>query len=88
MECNYICMSYDFQTISSGCQKCFLNWYIIEEVYVEQPLEFEDKIFPNHAYKLNKVLYELKQAPGSSYERLSKFLIEIWYGESWHHSLY
>ena len=41
----------------------FLNGYIMEEVYVKQPPDFENEKFPNHIYKLFKVLYGLKQTP-------------------------
>ena len=54
----------------------FLNGYILEEVYVEQPPRFLDQTLPNHVFKLNKALYGLKQAPRAWYDRLSKFLIE------------
>ena len=54
----------------------FLNGYITEEVYVEQPRYFENHEYPNHVFKLNKALYGLKQAPRAWYERLSKFLLE------------
>ncbi|XP_020236278.1 uncharacterized protein LOC109815872, partial [Cajanus cajan] len=54
----------------------FLNGFIQEEVYVEQPLGFVDFKYPNHVYKLKKALYGLKQAPRSWYDKLSKFLIE------------
>ena len=57
--------------------KCaFLNGYLQEEVYVAQPLGFENEKFPNHVYKLDKALYGLKQAPRAWYERLSKYLLE------------
>jgi hypothetical protein len=54
----------------------FLNGFINELVYVEQPLGFEDPRYPNHVYRLSKVLYALKQAPRAWYERLWDFLIE------------
>ena len=53
----------------------FLNGFIKEEVYVEQPPGFEHEELPNHVFKLNKALYGLKQAPRAWYERLSSFLI-------------
>ena len=54
----------------------FLNGYISEEVYVEQPPGFLDQTMPNHVFKLNKALYGLKQAPKAWYDRLSKFLLK------------
>ena len=53
----------------------FLNCYINEEVYVEQPPSFEDDKKPDHVYKLKKALYGLKQAPRAWYERLRDFLL-------------
>ena len=57
-------------------KSAFLNGFIEEEVYVEQPPGFEKFYFPNHVFKLSKVLYGLKQAPRSWYERLRNFLLE------------
>ena len=56
-------------------KSAFLNGFINEEVFVEQPPGFESFNFPNHVFKLKKALYGLKQAPRALYERLSKFLI-------------
>ena len=56
-------------------KSAFLNGIVKEEVYVEQPPGFEDPKMPTHVYKLNKALYELKQAPRAWYARLSSFLI-------------
>ncbi|WVZ81605.1 LOW QUALITY PROTEIN: hypothetical protein U9M48_028960 [Paspalum notatum var. saurae] len=56
-------------------KSAFLNGYINELVYVDQPPGFEDPRKPNHVYKLNKALYGLKQAPRAWYERLRDFLI-------------
>ena len=44
-------------------KSAFLNRFIKEEVYVEQPLGFKDHKYPDHVFKLNKVMYRLKQAP-------------------------
>ena len=56
-------------------KSAFLNGFINEEVYVEQPPGFGSFNFPNHVFKHKKALYGLKQAPRAWYERLSKFLI-------------
>jgi len=57
-------------------KSAFLNGYLKEEVYVNQPLGFENHDLLNHVFKLDKALYGLKQAPRSWYEHLSKFLID------------
>jgi hypothetical protein len=57
-------------------KSAFLNGYINELVYVDQPPGFEDPRYPNHVYRLSKALYGLKQAPRAWYERLRDFLIE------------
>ena len=55
----------------------FLNGFIKEEVYVEQPPGFEDTKYPNHVFRLKKTLYSLKQAPRAWYERLSLILYHM-----------
>ena len=57
-------------------KSAFLNGYLKEEVYVKQPPSFESDEFPNHVFKLDKALYDLKQAPRAWYERLSSFLLK------------
>ncbi|KAK1695261.1 hypothetical protein QYE76_011958 [Lolium multiflorum] len=54
----------------------FLNGPFHEEVFVKQPLGFEDPDFPNHVYKLDKALYGLKQAPRAWYEHLKELLLD------------
>ena len=56
-------------------KSAFLNGYINEEVYVEQPPNFEDDKKPDHMCKLKKALYCLKQASRAWYERLRDFLL-------------
>jgi hypothetical protein len=57
-------------------KSAFLNGPLSEEVYVGQPLGFEELKRPNHVYKLRKVLYGLKQAPRAWYECLKNFLLK------------
>jgi hypothetical protein len=64
-----------FKLYQMDMKSAFLNGPIKEEVYVEQPLGFEDSEYPNYVYKLSKALYGLKQAPRAWYECLRVFLI-------------
>ncbi|GKC36332.1 putative ribonuclease H-like domain-containing protein, partial [Tanacetum coccineum] len=48
-----------------------------DEVYVCQPLGFEDPDFPDRVYKVEKALYGLHQAPRAWYEALSTYLVGI-----------
>lgn len=43
-------------------KSAILNGFIAEEVYVAQPLGFENHEFHDHVFKLSKALYGLKQA--------------------------
>jgi len=53
----------NFKLYQMDVKSAFLNGFIKEEVYVEQPPGFENEKFPNHVFKLKKALYGLKQAP-------------------------
>jgi hypothetical protein len=54
---------HSFKLFLMDTKSAFLNGPIKEEVYVEQPPDFEDDRYPDHVYKLSKALYGLKQAP-------------------------
>jgi hypothetical protein len=64
-----------FKLYQMDVKSVFLNGPIKEEVYVEQPPDFEDSEYPNYVYKLSKALYGLKQAPRAWHGCLRDFLI-------------
>ncbi|GKB05844.1 copia protein, partial [Tanacetum coccineum] len=53
----------DFMVYQMDVKSSFLYGKIKEEVYVCQPLGFEDPDFPDKVYKVEKALYSLHQAP-------------------------
>lgn len=50
-----------------------------QEVFLKQPLSFENKEFPDHVYMLDKVVYGKKQAPRSQYDTLTLYLLQTRY---------
>ncbi|GJS42546.1 putative ribonuclease H-like domain-containing protein [Tanacetum coccineum] len=66
----------NFIVYQMDAKSAFLYGTIEEEVYVCQPLGFEDLEFPNKVYKVEKALYGLHQAPRAWYETLSTYLLE------------
>ncbi|GKF05475.1 putative ribonuclease H-like domain-containing protein [Tanacetum coccineum] len=56
-------------------KKAFLYGHIEEEVYVCQPLGFEDPDHLDKVYKVVKALYGLHQAPRAWYDTLANYLL-------------
>jgi hypothetical protein len=68
-----------FKLYQMDVKSAFLNGVIHEEVYVRQPLGFENPKYPHRVYKLSKALYRIKQATRAWYARLKTFLLEYGY---------
>jgi hypothetical protein len=54
----------------------FLNGFLEEKVYIEQPMRYEVKGHEDKVIKLNKVLYGLKKAPRAWYSRIDGYLLK------------
>nr|GEX51807.1 ribonuclease H-like domain-containing protein [Tanacetum cinerariifolium] len=65
-----------FIVYQMNVKSAFLYITIEKEVYVCQPLGFEDLHFPNKVYKIEKALYGLHQALRAWHETLSTYLLE------------
>ncbi|KAK4387925.1 Retrovirus-related Pol polyprotein from transposon RE2 [Sesamum angolense] len=57
-------------------KSAFLNGYIDEEIYVEQPQGFIAKGSEEKGLRLKKALYGLKQAPRAWYNRIDKYFMD------------
>nr|GEY51316.1 putative ribonuclease H-like domain-containing protein [Tanacetum cinerariifolium] len=65
-----------FMVYQMDVKSVFLYGTIKEEVYVCQPLGFEDPDYPDKVYKVVNVLFGLHQAPRAWYETLANYLLE------------
>nr|GEY81961.1 retrovirus-related Pol polyprotein from transposon TNT 1-94 [Tanacetum cinerariifolium] len=65
-----------FMVYKMDVKSDFLYGTIKEEVYVCQPLGFEDPDYPDKVYKVVKTIYGLHQAPRAWYETLVNYLLE------------
>nr|GEY14589.1 hypothetical protein [Tanacetum cinerariifolium] len=65
-----------FTVYQMDVKSAFLYGTIKEEVYVCQPIGFEDPDYPDKVYKVVKALYGLHQAPKAWYETLANYLLE------------
>ena len=55
----------------------FLQGFLTETVYMEQPSGFINPAHPNHVCKLHRSIYGLKQAPRAWFSRLSSYLVTL-----------
>ena len=42
----------NYKIFQMNVKSAFLNGYIMEKVYVQQPSSFKDNLYPNHVFKL------------------------------------
>ena len=66
----------NFKLYQMDVKSAFLNSFLNEEVFVEQPKGFQDLHFLDHVLRLKKALYGLKQAPRAWYDRLTTYLLD------------
>ena len=64
-----------FKFYQMDVKTAFLNGFLKEDIYVEQPKGFTDPHFPDHVLYLKKVLCGSKQAPKTWYDRLTQYLV-------------
>nr|GEV46854.1 hypothetical protein [Tanacetum cinerariifolium] len=65
-----------FMVYQMDVKNAFLYETIEVEVYICQPLGFEDLDYPDKVYKVVKALYGLHQAPRAWYETMANYLLE------------
>nr|GEY87018.1 putative ribonuclease H-like domain-containing protein [Tanacetum cinerariifolium] len=78
----------DFVVYQMDVKSAFVYGKIKEEVYVYQPLGFEDPEFSNRVYKVEKALYGLHQAPRAWYKTLSTYLLDNGFQREAHPALH
>ena len=66
----------NFKLYQMDVKSAFLNRFLNEEVFVEQPKGFQDPHFIDHVLRLKKALYGLKQALRAWYDRLTTYLLD------------
>ncbi|PNX61228.1 putative LRR receptor-like protein kinase, partial [Trifolium pratense] len=63
-------------------KSAFLNGFLEEEIYIEQPEGFVVKEHEDKVYLLKKALYGLKQAPRAWYSRIDEYLMKLGFVKS------
>ena len=65
------------EDLSTRCDSSFLNGFLEEEIYVEQPLGYIEAENEGKVYKLKKALYGLKQALRAWNTKIDRYCQDI-----------
>lgn len=80
---------FEWRIYQLDVKSAFLNGWLNEEIFVEQPEGYEVKGQVHKVYLLRKALYGLKQAPRAWYNRINEYLMSLGYARSANeHTLY
>jgi hypothetical protein len=70
-------------------KSAFLNGFLKEKIYVEQPLGYIDAKNEGKVYKLKRALYDLKQAPRAWNTRIDRYFQDNGYEKCpYEHAIY
>ncbi|CAJ2662166.1 unnamed protein product [Trifolium pratense] len=82
LECCYISAQKGWKIYHLDVKLAFLNGFLEEEIYIEQPEGFVVKEHEDKVYLLKKALYGLKQAPRAWYSRIDEYLMKLGFVKS------
>ena len=71
-----IAAQYKWKVYQMDVKSTFLNGVLMEDIYVEQPFEYEKAGQEHKVCRLKKALYGLKQAPRAWYSRIDAYQLE------------
>nr|GEW79511.1 hypothetical protein [Tanacetum cinerariifolium] len=69
---------YEYEIWKIDVKTAFLNEYLNEKVYMEQPKSFVSQKFPYRVCKLKRSIYVLKQAFRKQYSNVTRCKIQCW----------